>query len=200
MESIDEIEKVAGALRLQALFRGIRSRDVHVKRKKQGSAVVCPFVCSTDRIAVEVCKLSNMTERDTMIDLGCGDGSVLIKVASETNAQCIGYEIDPILCATANRKIAEANLLNVTVVEGDMCSADFFLATVIYLFLVPSAIRALSPILLAKARPGVRIVSYHFELPVEDGWLCTYSIDTDDVINHLKAGSKKKIFLYVVPP
>ncbi|CAM9269464.1 unnamed protein product, partial [Ectocarpus fasciculatus] len=129
-----------------------------------------PFVSSSSAVTNDLIRLVNVKSFDVVIDVGCGDASVLIDLAKTSGARCIGYEIDSVLCATARRKIAESGLTSVVIVEGDIMSADFSVATVIYIFLVPSCLQALSPLLLKKALPGTRIVSYHFPFPEEDGW------------------------------
>jgi SAM-dependent methyltransferase len=185
--------------KIQALFRGKHSRGIHVKRKQDGAAMVCPFVASSTDISNKICTLADISKEDIFLDLGCGDGTALVSVALQTGAQCIGYEIDPLLCATARRKLAEAGLTSATVHEQDICSADYSSASVIYIFLVPSCMKALSPILRSQAAPGTRIISYHFPLPEEDGWVPDKTMQTDDVVNRLNSNSRKILFMYVIP-
>ena len=100
---------------------------------------------------------------ETLLDLGCGEGRVLIKAAKEHSANGIGVEIDPI-------KIGLARLLakwkgvddQVSIIRANIFDFDPKDADVVYLYLTHQAMDKLFPEILKKLKPTVRIVSYRF--------------------------------------
>src|SRR5690348_16548402 len=110
--------------------------------------------------------LANVTERDFVVDLGSGDGRMVI-AAAKRGAQALGVEYEPEMVALARRNVAAAGVAErAQFIEGDMYQADFSKATVLALFLLPANLRRLSPKFLALA-PGTRIVSNTYRI---DGW------------------------------
>ena len=81
-----------GIKKIQAIFRGQRCRDTHVKRAKEGSQLICPYARSSDSDDVinSMLKLGQCSSSDVVYDLGCGDGSILIAVATNHGSICYG--------------------------------------------------------------------------------------------------------------
>jgi len=192
-----EIKKGLRALaNLQAKFRGDHARKVHVKRAQEGAVVVCPFLACTTVVIDDILSLCPIAKTDTVFDLGSGDGSVLIGVSTKTGATCIGIEIDGLLCATANRKARENNVSElITIIEGDVATGNFTAASVIIIFLVPSCLAVLSPLLKQQCVRGTRIVCYKFPLPRIDGWAPIRTTETDDVV---KVGARAALYSYII--
>lgn len=110
--------------------------------------------------------LAAVTPRDFVVDLGSGDGRMVI-AAAKRGARALGVEYEPDLVALARKNAAEAGVADkATFVQGDMYEADFRQATVLALFLLPGNLRRLSPKFLELA-PGSRIVSNTYKI---DGW------------------------------
>lgn len=185
-----------GIKKIQAAFRGRRAREIHVKRLRTGDSAICPFISSNNEISEKVLRLANIHSDDVVVDLGCGNGMFLVYIAVATSARCIGYDIDPILCSTAVRNAREAGTV-VEIYEKDILEANLSGASVIYMFLVPYFLQVLSPLLLQLAR-GTRIISYHYPLPSEGGWIPAATSETADVVNILNKNSKKLLYLYIV--
>jgi len=101
--------------------------------------------------------------------LGCGDGRILALAAERFKVKrAVGYEIRRDVYKTALQEIQARNLTGkITIVNGDLFSADLSEATVITLYLSYWANKELKPKLERQARPGTRIVSHDFEIP---GW------------------------------
>ena len=183
--------------KLQARFRGSHSRNLHVSRKKSGALIVCPDLCSPIETCRIVIEMASITSTDFVLDLGCGDGTVLIEIAANTRAQCVGYEIDHILCARAVRKSISAGVQElVNIEQKDLSFADFSNITVLYMFLVPSCLNVLSSILKQKVSKNCRIVTYYYPLPIEDGWIPVQMHETIDAVNKLNSESRKSLYLY----
>ena len=128
----------------------------------------------------------------------CGDGTILIEIASKLNVQCLGIEIDEVLCRTARRRIKEQNLLSrVDIIHEDALHIKSYLRfpSVITIFLVPSCLKVLSPKIRASCKPGTKIINIKFPMPEEDGWVALNTVDCEDVV---KPGSFTKAYLYVI--
>ena len=128
---------------------------------------------------------------ETVCDLGCGEGRVLITAAKEFSARAIGVEIDPlkILLARLLRKINGVDD-RVNIVRGNLFDFDPGSADVLYLYLTHQAMDKLFPEILKKLKPSVRIVSYRFclrgmtpEKVSEDKTLFLYQLDKGTKIN-----------------
>ncbi len=72
----------------------------------QPGAVYYP---TTDNSVKEMLKISHLTSKDTLIDLGSGDGRILI-AAANLGAKAIGYEINPFLVYKSRQLIKKYQL------------------------------------------------------------------------------------------
>ena len=138
-----------------------------------------------------ILRFAEVQPGETVCDLGCGEGRVLITAAKEFSARAIGVEIDPlkILLARLLRKINGVDD-RVNIVRGNLFDFDPGSADVIYLYLTHQAMDKLFPEILKKLKPSVRIVSYRFclrgmtpEKVSEDKTLFLYQLDKGTKIN-----------------
>ena len=117
----------------------------------------------TDRTTVRrILFLARVKEGETVVDLGCGDGRVVIAAARMFGAHGLGIEIDPlrVLWARAWARLSGVNG-SVRIMRADMYGADLSHADVVVLFLSSDANYKLQNKLLHELRPGARIVSYY---------------------------------------
>jgi SAM-dependent methyltransferase len=107
--------------------------------------------------------LAGLTPKDRLVDLGSGDG-VLVIAAARRGARARGIEYDRGLVELSKRKAAEAGVSQLTrFVRGDIFKTDFSDATVVTTFLLPSMNLRLRPTFLAMT-PGTRIVANTFAI------------------------------------
>jgi hypothetical protein len=107
--------------------------------------------------------LARLTPKDRLVDLGSGDG-VLVIAAARRGTHARGIEYDRGLVAFSKRKAAEAGVSRLTrFVRGDIFKTDFSDATVVTTFLLPSMNLRLRPTFLAM-KPGTRIVANTFAI------------------------------------
>jgi ubiquinone/menaquinone biosynthesis C-methylase UbiE len=129
---------------------------------------------------------------ETLYDLGCGDGRILIAAAKHYHVKAVGIEIKRRVAATAAERVKEEGLTNqVTVLHGDFMKADLSSANVVTLYLATTANDALRPKLERYLKPNTRVVSYDYPVP---GWK---PIDTAETQG--RQGVTHKIYLYEVP-
>ena len=123
-----------------------------------------PFITTPDHVTVAMLELAGVGPRDHVIDLGSGDGRIVITAARRFGARGLGVEIVPELVA---RSIDNARLAGVseraTFRTQDLFDTDLSPATVVTMYLLPEVNLALRPRLLALA-PGTRIVSHDWDL------------------------------------
>jgi predicted RNA methylase len=137
------------------------------------------FVGTRYAVADQMLKFAGVGKDDVVYDLGSGDGRILILAAQKYDARGVGVEIDPKLVATSRQLASDGGVADkVTILEGDLFTADIANATVVTLYLSTSINRELEPKLRKELRPGTRIVSHQFaigawppdqKLPADDG-------------------------------
>ncbi len=122
-----------------------------------------PYVPTPPVVVEAMLKLADVGPADYVIDLGSGDGRIVLMAATKFNARGKGVDIDPDLVERANasaRKLGVADRAKFEV--QDVLKADIGRATVMTLYLLPGMMVSLQQKLLAELKPGTRIVSHDF--------------------------------------
>ena len=155
-----------------------------------------PFVTTPHEVVDRMLKMAETRPQDVVIDLGSGDGRIVIAAAKNYGARGIGVELDGILVETSNRNAEVAKVADkVRFVQGDALVADLSRATVVTVYLLPALMRELQPRFIQLA-PGTRIVSHAFTMA---GWLPDRSETVRLERRHLGQGDESRIHLWVVP-
>jgi len=122
-----------------------------------------PFVPTPQIVVDNMLQFANVGAKDYVIDLGSGNGVIVLTAASKLNASGHGVDIDPELVRLSN---AEAKRLGVAERASfrveDIFKADLSRATVITLYLLPSMMVNLRPKIFNEAKPGTRVVSHDY--------------------------------------
>lgn len=189
------MSSTVGISKAQALFRGHRSRKLHVERAKSGCSVICPFVACSRKIAEDFISLAKLTSVDTVYDLGSGDGAIITEVASKVGCKCVGIEIDPVLCDTAKRRVVSAGIGHlVSVRNEDLETISEVEGNVIFLFLTPTCLPFIVNIL-KKCPIGTKIVCYMFPLPE---WTPLEVVATEDMVNTKNSSASGNLYYYII--
>jgi len=107
--------------------------------------------------------MAKVTPRDYLIDLGSGDGRIVI-TAAKRGVRAHGIEYNPDMVALSERNAAKEGVSDkATFAEADIFESDLSQATVITMFLLPHLNIQLRPIILGL-KPGTRIVSNTFDM------------------------------------
>lgn len=123
-----------------------------------------PFVPSPQIVVDEMLLLANVTKDDFVIDLGSGDGRILISAAAKFGARGIGVDLDEVLVYQSEAAAQNAGVADrVQFLRQDLFKTDLSKATVITLYLLPGVTQRLRP-RLYDLKPGTRIVAHDFEL------------------------------------
>lgn len=144
-----------------------------------------PWWRTNDKAIRQAFKLADLSSKDLVYDLGCGDGKTLVIAAKEFDAHAIGIEIDPLRFWIAKFLVLFNGLNNkVQVKRENFLKADFSDASVVFVYLVPKALQRLLP-QFKKLKKGTRIVSINYGAPLKE-------------ISSIDHEGKFKIHLYII--
>ncbi|MDP2268706.1 MAG: class I SAM-dependent methyltransferase [Deltaproteobacteria bacterium] len=131
---------------------------------QEGKDVV--WVPTAQALADKMLDLAKVTSQDYVIDLGSGDGRIVI-TAAKRGARALGIEYNPDLVALSKRNaVKEGVTAKTQFLQADLFESDFSQATVITMFLLPEINLKLRPKIL-DLKPGTRIASNSFNM---DEW------------------------------
>ncbi len=150
-----------------------------------------PYVPTPQSVVEGMLDLALVDSSDYVIDLGSGDGRIVI-TAAERGAAGHGIDLDPDRIQEARRNASEAGVEDrVIFMQEDLFDTDFSRASVITMYLLSSVNIKLRPKLLEELKPGTRVVSHSFDM---DEWTAdvAQTIEEDD-------GGTSRIYLWVIP-
>jgi SAM-dependent methyltransferase len=128
---------------------------------QEGKDVI--WVPTPDELVEAMLDMAKVTSNDTVMDLGSGDGRIVI-AAAKRGARATGFEFNPDMVALSRRNAEKANVSGkATFVNADIFTSDFSKATVITMYLLPDLNLKLRPTVL-NLRPGTRVVSHAFTM------------------------------------
>jgi hypothetical protein len=157
-----------------------------------------PYVPTPQLVVDEMLKLAGVTSKDFVIDLGSGDGRVILTAARDFRATGLGVDIDAKLVELANKQAKADGLAErAKFIEQDMFKADVGKASVVTLYVLPDFMEKLRPKLLSELKPGVRIVAHDYYM---SGWhpdkRLTLTVPEKVAAN---GTDKAYIYLWIVP-
>jgi hypothetical protein len=123
-----------------------------------------PFITTPDNVTLAMLELAAVRASDHVIDLGSGDGRIVILAAKRFGASGLGVEIVPDLVQRSREHARAAGVeTRARFLEQDLFKTDLSAATVVTMYLLPEVNLQLRPALLALA-PGTRIVSHDWDM------------------------------------
>jgi predicted RNA methylase len=126
------------------------------------------YVPTPQEVVDAMLKLANVTSKDVVYDLGCGDGRIPVTAAQNFGARGVGIDIDPQRIKEANENVKTSGVGDkVKIVNADLFETNLSEATVVTLYLLPSLNIKLMPKLQKELRNGTRIVSHSFDMGAE---------------------------------
>jgi SAM-dependent methyltransferase len=108
-------------------------------------------------------KLSGLKSADTLLELGCGDGKVVLAAARQ-GITVVGYELNPLLAALAWLRTRRYRH-NVTIIWGDFWRKPWPEAEGIFVFLLPKYMKRLDTKVMQYKHKPVKLVSFAFKIP-----------------------------------
>jgi SAM-dependent methyltransferase len=135
-----------------------------------------PFVTTPQNVVDAMLELAEVGPDDRLIDLGSGDGRIVITAAKRWGTQGVGIEIDPRLVSIAQQAAQDEGVADkARFVADDIFFTDLSQATVITMYLLPAVNLKLRPRLRAL-KPGTRLVSHDWDM---GDWAPERSIEVD---------------------
>jgi len=154
-----------------------------------------PFVVTPDNVTRAMLKLADVKASDVVIDLGSGDGRIVIVAAKQFGARGLGVEIVPELVEQSRVNAQRAGVADRAEFRvQDLFATDLSQATVITMYLLPEVNLQLRP-RLQKLRPGTRIVSHDWDM---GDWKPDRTIVVDAPDKPIGREKKSTLYLWVV--
>jgi hypothetical protein len=157
-----------------------------------------PYVPSPQSVVSDMLKLAEVGPNDFLIDLGSGDGRIVLTAAKVFGARGFGVEIKDELVKLSNEAARNAGVADrVKFVKQDLFKTDISQATVLTMYLLPDTVNLLRAKLLAELRPGTRVISHDYPLT---GWNHDRYVHMDLKEKEPISGvTTTLIYVYVVP-
>lgn len=155
-----------------------------------------PYVKTPEPVVDAILTLAGIRTGDRLIDLGSGDGRIVIAAARRFGIQALGVEIDPSLVQLSNETARAAGVADrARFAVQDLFDTDLRDATVITMYLLPDVNLALRPRLLALA-PGTRIVSHDWDM---GDWKPDRSVEVDAPDKPVGLAKRSTLHRWTVP-
>ena len=166
----------------------LRADDTEVKKD-------VPYVPTPQEVVDKMLELAQIKNTDTVYDLGCGDGRMVITAAKKYGAKGIGVDIDPERIKESNDNAKTAGVTDkVKFIQKDLFTMDFADCDVLTMYLLPSVNMKLRPKIL-DLKPGTRIVSHDWDM---GDWKPDKTIEVDAPDKTIGREKKSRIHLWVV--
>jgi len=155
-----------------------------------------PFVPTPPGVVDAMLGLAGIGPEDFVIDLGSGDGRIVIAAAKLRGARGTGVEIDGALVWDARREAQREGVAGrVEFIEQSLLLSEIGQATVITMYLSPRLMMQLRPRLFAELKPGTRIVSHDFDM---ESWRPDARV-TVPVPDKPYGPSSSEVYLWIIP-
>jgi len=153
-----------------------------------------PYVPTTMEVVRTILELGSVGPEDFIIDLGSGDGRIVITAAKEYGARGFGVDLNEDLVELSKRYAAAEGVEDrAQFFVRDIFKTDIRAASVITMYLLNEVNLQMRPKLVAELKPGSRIISHDFHL---GEW-------RPDRMVHLDIGKSYQrdtiLYLWVVP-
>ena len=126
-----------------------------------------PFVPSKPKQIQTMIDLADIKPNMRVVDLGSGDGSILIE-AARRGAIATGVEMNPFLIPYSRWRARRARQQHrITFIKGEIKNHPIGDADIVFLYLLPPLLSKISTKLSSELKPSTRVISNGFPIP---GW------------------------------
>lgn len=155
-----------------------------------------PYVQTPQPVVDAMLKTAKVSAKDYVIDLGSGDGRLVITAAKYLGARGFGVDLDKRLVKLANDNARKAGVSGrAKFYVRDLFLTDLSPASVITIYLLPEVNLMARSKLLALA-PGTRIVSHDYGI---GDWKPDQEFEMDAPGKTVGARKRSKVLYWVVP-
>jgi len=152
-----------------------------------------PYVSTPHPVVDAMLKLADVTDKDVVYDLGCGDGRIVIAAVKKYKAKKgLGIELAPERVKLSKENAVKEGVEKmVEIREGSVLDLkDVSEASVVTLYLLPKINLELMPVLKKTLKPGSRVVSHDFDM---GDWKADKEITVED-----ETGRKHTVYLWTI--
>ena len=181
------------ALSSPSCARAVRSLDPVLDSKRGVGRSLSVYEPSRMEVVDAVMDLLALGRRDTLVDIGSGDGRFVV-AAARVGAAAVGIERQESLVARSRDNARMAGVgARATFVHADAMTLPSVVsrATAVTMFLTPDGLEVLAPWLESVLEPGTRVVSHTWPVP---GWRPLRAVLVDDA-----EGGTWPVYLYRFP-
>ena len=155
-----------------------------------------PYVPTPQDVVDKMLQMVRVTSNDYLIDLGSGDGRIVVSAAKKHGARGFGVDINPERVSEAQANAQKNGVTDkVAFYQRDLFQTELSQATVISMYLLPRVNLELRPKLL-DLKPGTRIVSHDFSM---GDWKPDVYVQMHSLEKYTGAGGDSEIYFWVVP-
>ena len=155
-----------------------------------------PYVQTPQVVVDKMLEIAKVSSKDYLIDLGSGDGRMIITAAKRYGARGFGVDLNKSLVTLSNRNAAKMGVANRAVFyERDLHETDLAKADVLTLYLLPEVNLMVRPRILAL-KPGTRLVSHDYGF---GEWPPDIELTMDAPGKPVGRDQKSKVMFWVVP-
>lgn len=165
-------------------------------RAQPGGDEEVPFITTPDRVTLAMLQLAGVGPADTLIDLGSGDGRIVITAAKRFGARGLGVDLVPDLVARSEASARQAGVADRTRFRvQDLFETDLAGFSVVTMYLLPEVNLKLRPRLLALP-PGTRVVSHDWDM---GDWPADRTLTVEVPEKAIGHEKRSRVHLWVVP-
>ena len=158
--------------------------------KRPDAPQLAPYVPTPQEVVDRMLALANVTKTDFVVDLGCGDGRIVVTAARKYGARGLGVDIDPVRIDEANANAKAAGVTHLVEFKlQDALKTDVSKASVVTTYLLSQSNLKVRPLITKQLKPGSRIVTHSFSM---GDWTPTKTETFND-----DTGRSRTIYLYL---
>lgn len=156
-----------------------------------------PFITTPPEVVQRMLTMAGTRPGDLVVDLGSGDGRIVIAAARQFGARGLGIELDAALVEKSRQAARSAGVADkVSFVQGDVLVTDISRASVVTVYLLPALMAKLQSRFIEELAPGTRIVSHAFAMA---GWTPDATETVKLGSRHPGQGDESRLHLWIVP-
>jgi hypothetical protein len=185
--------RVVRALREVLVSCALFTLSMHAARAADASV---PYVPTPQNVVERMLEIAKVGAQDYVIDLGSGDGRIVVTAAEKYGARGFGVDLNPKRISEANDNARAAHVTDrVQFYQRDLFETDLTSASVVTMYLLPRVNLELRPKLL-ELKPGTRIVSHDFSM---GDWKPEHHEQLEARDKYGGSGGLSDIYLWIIP-
>jgi hypothetical protein len=157
-----------------------------------------PYVPTPQIVVDRMLQMAKLTPHDYLIDLGSGDGRIVVTAAKKYGTRGMGVDLNPVRIKESVENAFKAGVSDkASFQQRNLFETDLSPATVITMYLLPRVNLDLRPKIL-ELRPGTRIVSHDFSM---DEWKAdeAVSFEVPEKYGAGSASGTSTVYFWLVP-